>query len=320
MRVETPLASGRRRHAADPAWVRWTLILTAVAVLGVLIVIPIVNVFTNAFADGITSYRKQIDEGNDFDKAITRGFGDGIAGYWRHITADPDTRHSILLTLIVAPTAVAFNAVFGIAAAWAIARFRFWGRSALLAVIDLPFAVSPVVAGLMLVLLFGAKGFVGPELRELGIQVIFSWPGLILATTFVTLPFIARELIPVMEAMGPDEEVAAISLGANGWQTFRMVTLPNIKWALLYGIILCNARAMGEFGAVYVVSGRIPGKTITLPLRIEQLFVEYQPTASFAAASLLTILALVTLAAKTVLERWTRADLADRAAEPAPET
>jgi sulfate transport system permease protein len=289
MRVENSLAGGgKRRHAADPAWVRRTLILSAFAVIGVLIVVPVANVFVNAF-------------------------GDGIAGYWRHVAGDKDTRHAILLTLFVAPTAVALNAVFGTAAAWAIAKFRFPGRSALLAVIDLPFAVSPVVAGLMLVLLFGAKGYFGPELRDLGIKVVFSWPGLILATTFVTLPFIARELIPVMEALGPEEEIAAISLGANGWQTFRMVTLPNIKWALVYGVILCNARAMGEFGAVYVVSGHIAGKTDTLPLRIEKLFVEYESTASFAAASLLTVLALVTLAAKTVLERWTRADLAERA-------
>lgn len=290
MRPDASLAApGRRRPAADPAWVKWTLIGTAVAVMGVLVVVPIVNVFVNAFADGVPAY-------------------------WRNVAGDPDTRHAILLTLIVAPTAVVLNAVFGIAAAWAIARFQFPGRSALLAVLDLPFAVSPVVAGLMLVLLFGMSGYFGPTLRDWGLQIVFSWPGLILATTFVTLPFIARELIPVMEAVGPDEEIAAISLGANGWQTFRMITLPNIKWALLYGIILCNARAMGEFGAVYVVSGHIAGQTDTLPLRIEKLFVEYDNAASFAAASLLTFLALVTLAAKTVVERRSRADLADRKA------
>ena len=294
MHSNPSLTKAQKRHAADPAWVRWTLILAAASVLSVLIIVPVVNVFMNAFADG-------------------------IAGYWRHIADNPDTLHAILLTLLVAPTAVAANTIFGIAAAWAIARFRFLGRSLLLAVIDLPFAVSPVVAGLMLVLLFGAHGFFGPALRDFGVQIIFSWPGLILATTFVTLPFVARELIPVMEALGPEEEIAAVSLGANGWQTFRMVTLPNIKWAVLYGVILCNARAMGEFGAVYVVSGHIAGKTDTLPLRIEKLFVEYETTASFAAASLLTFLALATLLAKTALERWTRADLADRAIVTAAE-
>ena len=288
MHSNPSLTKAQKRHAADPAWVRWTLILAAAFVLGILIIVPVVNVFVNAFADG-------------------------IAGYWRHIADNPDTLHAILLTLLVAPIAVAANTVFGIAAAWAIARFRFAGRTLLLAVIDLPFAVSPVVAGLMLVLLFGAHGFFGSALRDLGVQIIFSWPGLILATTFVTLPFVARELIPVMEALGPEEEIAAVSLGANGWQTFRLVTLPNIKWAVLYGVILCNARAMGEFGAVYVVSGHIAGKTDTLPLRIEKLFVEYETTASFAAASLLTFLAVATLLAKTALERWTRADLADRA-------
>lgn len=293
MHANPSLTREEKRHRADPAWVRWTLIGAAVSVLAVLIILPVVNVFVNALADG-------------------------LGGYWRHIALDQDTRHAILLTLIVAPASVALNTVFGITAAWAIARFRFPGRSLLLAVIDLPFAVSPVVAGLMLVLLFGSHGYLGPWLREAGIQIIFAWPGLILATTFVTLPFVARELIPVMEALGPEEEIAAVSLGASGWQAFWFVTLPNIKWAVLYGVILCNARAMGEFGAVYVVSGHISGKTDTLPLRIEKLFVEYETTASFAAASLLTFLALATLLAKTALERWTRADLAERSAQSQP--
>jgi sulfate transport system permease protein len=222
---------------------------------------------------------------------------------------DRDTRHAILLTLIVAPAAVVLNLLFGLAAAWAIARFRFPGRSALVSLIDLPFAVSPVVAGLMLVLIFGLQGYLGPWLREHDIKIIFALPGLIAATTFVTLPFVARELILVMEAIGSDEETAAVSLGASGWQLFWRVTLPNIKWGLLYGVILCNARAMGEFGAVYVVSGHIAGQTDTMPLRVEKLFQEYNNPGSFAVASVLTSLALVTLVAKMALERRTRREL-----------
>jgi sulfate transport system permease protein len=195
--------------------------------------------------------------------------------------------------------------VFGIAAAWAIARFQFPGRTTVLTLIDLPFSVSPVVAGLFFVLIFGLQGYLGPFLREHGIKVIFATPGLILATTFVTLPFIARELIPVMEAIGPEEELAAVSLGANSWQLFKWVTLPNIKWGLLYGLILCNARAVGEFGAVYVVSGHITGRTDTVPLRVEKLFQEYNNAGSFAVASVLTLLALVTLVIKVGLERKT---------------
>lgn len=275
-----------RRALQDPWWVRVTLITLAVLIVGVLVVVPLVHVFWQALAGG-------------------------LAVYWDNLANDPDTRHSILLTLLVAPMAVLANVVFGLAAAWAIARFRFPGRTLLVSLIDLPFAVSPVVAGLALLLLFGMQGYLGPWLREHGIRIVFALPGLVLATIFVTVPFIARELIPVMESLGPDEELAAISLGANGWQTFWYVTLPNIKWALLYGIILCNARAMGEFGAVYVVSGHISGRTDTMPLRVEKLFQDGNNPGAFAVASLLTLLALVTLIVKTVLERKARKELAE---------
>jgi sulfate transport system permease protein len=274
----------------DPPLVRLALILAAVAVMGVLIVIPLVNVFYQAFASG-------------------------LATYWQNLVGDPDTRHSVFLTLMVAPLAVLANIVFGIAAAWAIARFRFPGRTLLTAVIDLPFAVSPVVVGLFLVLIFGLQGFLGPWLREHHIKIIFAWPGLVIATAFVTFPVVARELIPVLEAVGADEEIAAVSLGARGWQIFRRVTLPNIKWGLLYGVILCNARAMGEFGAVAVVSGRISGQTDTMPLRVEKLFQEYNLPGAFAVASVLASLAVVTLLVKTVLEWKTRRELAETARE-----
>lgn len=277
----------------DPAWVRWSLILLAVGSLTLLIVVPVVNVFYQALAPGLRAYVN-------------------------NLIGDPDTLHAIGLTLVVAPVAVIANLVFGIAAAWAIARFKFPGRSLLTALVDLPFSVSPVVAGLMLVLLFGMQGHFGPWLREHGISIIFAWPGLILATTFVTLPFIARELIPVMEAIGSDEEVAAVSLGANGWQMLWRITLPNVKWGLLYGVILCNARAMGEFGAVYVVSGHIAGRTDTMPLRVEKLFQDYNNPASFAVASLLTLLALVTLVLKVIVARKTRRDLEEAARDTAP--
>jgi sulfate transport system permease protein len=262
----------------DPPWVRWGLISAAVATLALLVIVPIANVFYQALHEGIRVY-------------------------WQSLVADPDTRQAILLTLIVAPAAVAANLVFGIAAAWAIARFDFPGRTLLMTLIDLPFSVSPVVAGLFFVLLFGLQGYLGPWLRAHDIKIIFAVPGLILATTFVTMPFIARELIPVMEALGPEEELAALSLGANAWQIFWRVTLPNIKSGLLYGLILCNARAMGEFGAVYVVSGHIAGQTDTIPLRVEKLFQEYNTAGSFAVASVLTLLALFTLVIKVGLER-----------------
>jgi sulfate/thiosulfate transport system permease protein len=269
----------RPRAAREDPWpVRWGLTALAVGVVTVLIVVPVVHVFTQALSGGVRVY-------------------------WDSLVRDADTRHAISLTLIVAPVAVLANLVFGVAAAWAIARFRFPGRTLLTTLIDLPFAVSPVVAGLALVLIFGQQGFLGPWLRDHGFKVIFATPGLILATAFVTFPFVARELIPVLEAVGPDEELAALSLGANGWQIFWRVTLPNVKWGILYGVILCNARAMGEFGAVYVVSGHVAGQTDTLPLRVEKLFQEYNTPGSFAAASVLTLLAVVTLLLKLWIER-----------------
>jgi sulfate transport system permease protein len=341
--VDTPVPI--RRAQQDPAWVRWTLTISAILVVVVLIVIPIVNVFVEALADGL-----------------------GV--YWQNLFGDPDTRHSILLTLTVVPITLVCNVVFGVAAAWAISRFSFPGRTVLIALIDLPFSVSPVVAGLMFVLIFGLQGYFGPFLRSNGyavmpyvvsgagfflflvayfllrpsspqarrgfwkypvisllagacvfgilvviqqyfhlwpanksLKIIFATPGLVLATTFVTLPFVARELIPVMEAIGADEELAAVSLGASGWQMFWHVTVPNVRLGLLYGIILCNARAIGEFGAVYVVSGHIAGQTDTMPLRIEKLFQEYNLPGAFAVASVLTLVAIVTLFVKSQLER-----------------
>ena len=335
-----------RRSQQDPTWVRWSLITTALLVVALLIIIPVVNVFAEALAGGV-----------------------GV--YWDNLINDADTLHSILLTLTVVPMALAANIVFGVTAAWAISRFNFPGRTALTALIDLPFAVSPVVAGLMFVLIFGLQGYFGAFLREDGysvmpyvvaslcvlaaivgylallpldprarrgiwrhpwlvaiaggataftllvlvqqylhiwpehksLKIIFATPGLVLATAFVTFPFVARELIPIMDAVGAEEELAAVSLGANGWQMFWHVTVPNVKWGLVYGIILCNARAMGEFGAVYVVSGHIAGQTDTMPLRIEKLFQEYNLPGSFAVASLLTLVAIVTLIVKSQLAR-----------------
>ena len=273
-----------QRAHEDPAWVRWTLVSVALGVMSLLVVVPLVNVFVEAFADG-------------------------PAAYWNNLVDDADTLHSILLTLMVAPTAVFLNVVFGLTAAWAIARFKFPGRAFITALIDLPFTVSPVVVGLFLLLLFGLQGIFGPWLREHEIKIVFAFPGLVIATCFVTFPVVARELIPLMEALGSEEEVAAVSLGARPWQLWRLVTLPNIKWGLLYGVILCNARAMGEFGAVFVVSGHIAGKTDTMPLRIEKLFQEYNLPGSFAVASVLALLALVTLLVKTTLEWKTRREL-----------
>jgi sulfate transport system permease protein len=275
--LERP-ATGLRRASQDPWWVRWLLIGSTFGVVGLLVVVPLVHVFYQALADGLTVY-------------------------WNNLVKDSDTRHSIFLTLMVAPVAVALNVLFGVAAAWAVARFRFPGRTLFLTLIDLPFSVSPVVAGLIFVLLFGLQAPAGQWLRAHGYQIIFAPPGLVLVTAFVTMPFVARELIPVMEAVGADEELAARSLGASGWQIFWWVTLPNIKWGLLYGVILCNARAMGEFGAVYVVSGRIGGQTDTMPLRVEKLFQEYNMPGAFALASLLTLLALITLILKVAVER-----------------
>lgn len=265
-------------RTGEPLWVRWSLIAAALGIVGILVVLPVVHVFYQAFASG-------------------------AAAYWQNLVGDKDTLHAIGLTLVVAPVSVAVNVVFGVAAAWAIARFQFPGKTLLVTLIDIPFAVSPVVAGLVFVLLFGLQGYLGPWLQAHGIKIIFALPGLILVTSFVTLPFVARELIPVMEAIGPEEELAALSLGATGWQTFWKVTLPNIKLGLLYGVLLCNARAMGEFGAVCVVSGHIAGRTDTVPLRVEKLFQEYNTPASFAVASALMVLALVTLVLKTLLEK-----------------
>jgi sulfate/thiosulfate transport system permease protein len=290
-----------------PAYIKWPLVISAVAIITLLVIVPVANVFYNALAPGVLdSWRASEDpERVSTVQRVAQAAQAGLATYWNNLVADRDTRHAILLTLIVAPAAVVLNLLFGLAAAWAIARFRFPGRSALVSLIDLPFAVSPVVAGLMLVMIFGLQGYLGPWLREHDIKIIFAVPGLILATTFVTMPFVARELIPVMEAIGSDEETAAVSLGASGWQLFWRVTLPNIKWGLLYGVILCNARAMGEFGAVYVVSGHIAGQTDTMPLRVEKLFQEYNNPGSFAVASVLTSLALVTLIAKIALQQKT---------------
>jgi sulfate transport system permease protein len=273
-----------KRHLSDPPWVRRLLTAAALFVLFFLIVVPIANVFWQAL-------------------------GVGLGEYWANLFGDSETRHAIGLTLLIAPIAVLANVVFGVAAAWTVARYRFFGRTLLVTLIDLPFSVSPVVAGLLFVLLFGRNGYFGTALESVGIQILFSIPGLILVTTFVTLPFVARELIPVLEAIGPDEELAAMSLGASGWQTFWRVTLPNIQWGLLYGVILANARAMGEFGAVYVVSGKIAGATDTMPLRVEKLMMEYDTPAAFAVASLLTLLAAVTLLLKVIVERKVRQQL-----------
>jgi sulfate/thiosulfate transport system permease protein len=260
----------------EPRWVRWTLIAVAFLFLAVFLFVPLVSVFVEAFRKGVGLYLAALVE--------------------------PDALAAVRLTLLVAAVAVPLNVVFGLAAAWAIAKFQFRGRSLLITLIDLPFAVSPVIAGMIFILLFGAQGWLGPWLQEHGVRLVFAVPGIALATTFVTFPFVARELIPLMMEQGPEEEEAAIVLGANGWQTFRRVTLPNIRWGLLYGVILCNARAMGEFGAVSVVSGHIRGETNTMPLHIEILYNEYNFAAAFAVASLLTFLALITLAAKSVVE------------------
>jgi sulfate/thiosulfate transport system permease protein len=233
----------------------------------------------------------------------------GLATYAAAV-AHPDTLAAVQLTLLTAAVAVPLNLVFGVAASWAIAKFEFPGKNALLTLIDLPLSVSPVISGMIFVLLFGAQGVFGPWLAERGIKIIFAVPGIILSTVFVTFPFVARELIPLMKSQGNEEEEAAVTLGARGWQTLWRVTLPNVKWGLLYGVILCNARAMGEFGAVSVVSGHIRGLTNTLPLQVEILYNEYQFAAAFAAASLLVLLALVTLAAKSWVERRYRAELA----------
>jgi sulfate transport system permease protein len=274
-----------QRGTEESPFIKWLLILIALAFCLVFLLLPLVNVFAQALAKGV-------------------GY------YWQSLT-DPDSWAAMRLTLLVAAISVPLNVLFGLAAAWAIAKFDFRGKSFLITLIDLPFSVSPVVAGLMFVVLFGLQGFFGPWLHAHDIQIIFAVPGIVLATTFVTFPFVARELIPVMQATGTEQEQAALTLGANGWQTFWHVTLPSVKWGLLYGIILCNARAMGEYGAVSVVSGGFEGQT-TMPLQVEKLYKEYNSAAAFAVASLLAILALFTLAIKTFLE-WKQARAYERA-------
>ncbi|HEU5282752.1 MAG TPA: sulfate ABC transporter permease subunit CysW [Burkholderiales bacterium] len=277
-------AAARKRAIAEPACIRWLLIALALAFLGVFLLVPLAAVFTEALRKGVDTYFAALSE--------------------------PDAVAAIQLTLLVAAIAVPANLVFGVAAAWAIAKFDFRGKSVLITLIDLPFAVSPVISGLIYVLLFGAQGWLGPWLQAHDIKIIFAVPGIVLATVFVTFPFVARELIPLMQAQGNDEEEAARVLGASGWQMFRRVTLPNIKWGLLYGVILCNARAMGEFGAVSVVSGHVRGLTNTTPLHVEILYNEYNFAAAFAVASLLASLALVTLLLKSLVEWKARRELA----------
>lgn len=281
--MSTSLSVSRSRpdYQANPATretrgVRWLLLALGLGFFGLFLLLPLVAVFTEALRKGWELYFASL--------------------------ADEETLSALKLTLLAAAFAVPFNLVFGVSAAWAIAKHDFRGKQVLITFIDLPFSVSPVVAGLMYVLLFGAQGWLGPWLQAHDLKIVFAVPGIVLATVFVTFPFVARELIPLMQAQGRDEEEAATVLGATGWQTFRRVTLPNIKWGLLYGVILCNARAMGEFGAVSVVSGHVRGLTNTLPLQVEILYNEYQFAAAFAVASILALLALVTLVLKQIVE------------------
>jgi sulfate transport system permease protein len=262
---------------AEPRLVRGLIIGFAVTFLSLFVVLPLVLVFSQALSKGVEFYFAALK--------------------------DPEALAAIWLTLVTAAISVGLNLVFGVAAAWAIAKFEFRGKTLLITLIDLPFSVSPVISGLVFVLLFGAQGYFGPWLMAHGIHILFAMPAIVLATTFVTFPFVARELIPLMQEQGSMEEEAAMSLGASGWRTFVRITLPNIKWGLLYGVLLCNARAMGEFGAVSVVSGHIRGETNTMPLLVEILYNEYQLVGAFAIASLLALLALITLIAKTILER-----------------
>lgn len=261
---------------SETASVRWILILAVLAFLALFVLMPLLIVFTQAFREGWAQYFLALQE--------------------------PDAVSAIKLTLLVAAIAVPANMIFGLAASWAIAKFEFRGKAFLITLIDLPFSVSPVISGLVYVLLFGANSALGPFLKSHGLQVVFAVPGIVLATVFVTFPFVARELIPLMQEQGTGDEEAAISLGANGWQAFWYVTLPNIKWGLLYGVLLCNARAMGEFGAVSVVSGHIRGLTNTMPLHVEILYNDYNIVGAFAVASLLALLALLTLVLRTILE------------------
>jgi sulfate transport system permease protein len=270
-----------RSPLTEGAWARWLLISAALAYIALILLLPLASVFVEAFRHGV--------------------------GAWFDSIKDSDARAAIRLTLTVAAIAVPLNTAFGLAAAWAITKHHFRGKALLISLIDLPFSVSPVVSGLIYVLLFGAQGWFGGWLQEHDVEIVFALPGIIIATIFVTFPFVARELIPLMTAQGQTDEEAALSLGAGGWQTFWHVTLPNIRWGLLYGVLLCNARAMGEFGAVSVVSGHIRGETNTMPLHVEVLYNEYNFVAAFAVASLLALLALVTLALKSFLE-WRHRD------------
>lgn len=274
------LSRAVRPRPQDPATVRFLLTAVALGYLALFLLVPLASVILGALAKGFAAYGSAL--------------------------IHPDALAAMRLTLVTAAFAVPLNLVFGVAASWCLVKFDFWGKNALLALIDLPLSVSPVISGMIFVLVFGAQGLLGPFLAAAGVRVIFAVPGIILATIFVTFPFVARELIPIMKAQGSEEEEAAITLGASGWATFVRVTLPNIKWGLLYGVILTNARAMGEFGAVSVVSGHIRGRTNTLPLHVEILYNEYQFSAAFAAASILVLLALVTLAAKSWVEHKSR--------------
>jgi sulfate transport system permease protein len=282
-KIKRRMLAGRKpsqRGTEEPPLVKWLLVLVGLAFSFVFLLLPLANVFVQALAKGWSFYVGSL--------------------------ANADSWAAIRLTLLVAAISVPLNVVFGLAAGWAIAKFEFRGKSLLITLIDLPFSVSPVVAGLMFVVLFGLQGFFGGWLEARNVRIIFAIPGIVLATVFITFPFVARELIPVMQATGTEQEQAALTLGATGWQTFWHVTLPSVKWGLIYGIILCNARAMGEFGAVSVVSGHITGLTDTMPLRVEKLYNEYNAPAAFAVASLLALLALMTLALKTLLE-WRQA-------------
>jgi sulfate/thiosulfate transport system permease protein len=278
--IQRALTRESRRGTEESVFIKWLLIIVALLFSVVFLLLPLINVFAQALAKG-----------------------------WRYYLASlthPDSWSAIRLTLMVAGISLPLNVLFGLAASWAIAKFNFRGKSLLITLIDLPFSVSPVVAGLMFVVLFGLQGFFGEWLDARNIKIIFAVPGIVLATVFITFPFVARELIPIMQATGSEQEQAAMTLGASGWQTFWHVTLPSVKWGLLYGIILCNARAMGEFGAVSVVSGHITGLTDTMPLRVEKLYNEYNGPAAFAVASLLALLAFLTLGLKTWLE-WKQA-------------
>ncbi|MDD1621158.1 MAG: sulfate ABC transporter permease subunit CysW [Methylococcaceae bacterium] len=267
----------------DSAWVRHTLVVISLLTIGLFLILPLATVLIAAFAKGWSTYAASLSE--------------------------PDALAAMRLTLLTAAITVPLTTVFGVSASWAIARFEFRGKNLLITLIDLPFSVSPVIAGLIYVLIFGAQGWIGPWLSDHDIKIIFAVPGIVLATLFVTFPFVARELIPLMQEIGHEEEEAALSLGASGWQTFFKITVPNIKWGLLYGVLLCNARAMGEFGAVSVVSGHIRGLTNTLPLHVEVSYNEYDFVGAFASASLLAGLAVVTLVVKTFLEWKQKQDL-----------